>query len=98
MQARENAIFQQQLETGDINSTDPYIRQVGITNAVTRIIGNIPTQIPLEQHITNAMASSDPQAYLAQLQKDIQEKPMYKAMVDAQMRSLAPATTATPKW
>lgn len=93
--ARENAIFAQQIQDGDINSTDPYIREVGIRNAVTRIIGDIPTTIPLEQHIANAVASNNPQAYLAQLTKDIQGKDLYKAKQAYMMNQYAPKTEDT---
>lgn len=76
--AREQAIFSQQLQNGDINSTDPFIKQRGVENAVEQIVGSIATQRPKAQIVADIMASGDIMGSLAQLQKDIQAKPEYQ--------------------
>lgn len=75
--AKDLAQYQEQLKTGDITSTDPFIKQKGIETAVESIVWTIPTQRSKAQIVQDILKSGNIQAGLSELTKQIQSKPEY---------------------
>lgn len=88
-------------QQAELAQNDPY---TAISNVMaTYAEMGIPFTESIQTKVANAeqfIAQGGTLAgYLDKMIKDIQDKPLYKSMVDAQMRQLAPdTTTTTPEW